>query len=229
MDNSFSSRMNSRLMTLYKDPKAMILFKFDKLMQKVSMHTFDTPWCKILTHIWGIKLGSSCSFYGITQFRRYPGSIIRIGDHCQFRSTFRSNMIGLNHPCGISTFSQEAEISIGDNCGLSSTVIGAAKSVVLGKHVACGANVTIIDHDFHDTNPFQRDKGGVEKAQSIHINDNVWLGLNTLVLKGVTIGKNTVVGANSVVTKSLPENVIAAGNPARAIRVIDTSFKNGTE
>jgi acetyltransferase-like isoleucine patch superfamily enzyme len=57
----------------------------------------------------------------------------------------------------------------------------------------------------------------------VYIDDNVWLGLNSLILKGVTIGKNTVVGANSVVTKSLPANVIAAGNPARVLHVLDTS------
>jgi acetyltransferase-like isoleucine patch superfamily enzyme len=224
MNSSIRNNISRKLIALYEDPKGRILFKLDKLTQKELMYLVNTPWCRMLAYAWGIKLGSSCMFYGITQFSRFPGSIIKIGDLCHFRSTFRSNMIGINHPCGISTHSKGAEISIGKNCGLSGTIIGAAKRIVLGNNVFCGANVTITDFDWHGLNITQREKGGVERAEPVFINDGVWLGLNTLVLKGVTIGKNTVVGANSVVTKSLPENVIAAGNPAKVLRVLDISL-----
>jgi acetyltransferase-like isoleucine patch superfamily enzyme len=206
---------------LRRDPNGTVLYKFDHRVQEAQMYVY-TILCRIFARMWGINLGSSSRFYGITQFSRYPESIIKVGNHCQFRSKFRSNMIGMNRPCGLSTHSSQAKISLGDNCGLSGTVIGAAKSVVLGNHVYCGANVTIIDHDFHSIDPSQRDQKGGGSAESVYIGDNVWLGLNTLILKGVTIGKNTVVGANSVVAKSLPANVIAVGNPARVLRVLDT-------
>ena len=59
------------------------------------------------------------------------------------------------------------------------------------------------------------------KCKPIIIEDNVWLGINSSVLKGVTIGKNSVIGAGSVVTKNIPANVIAAGNPCRVIKKIE--------
>lgn len=56
------------------------------------------------------------------------------------------------------------------------------------------------------------------EPKSITIKDNVWLGVNSIILKGVTIGRNTVIGANSVVVKAIPSNVVASGNPAKVIR-----------
>jgi acetyltransferase-like isoleucine patch superfamily enzyme len=209
--------ISRRLSTLIRDPGASLMFVFNNLQQETEMR-WDTFWCKILAYMWGVQLESSCKFSGRTHFRKYPGSTISIGKNCRFRSSFQSNMVGLNHPCGISTHHKHAEIFLGEHCGFSGTIIGAAKSIVLGERVLCGANVTITDFDWHGLNPTQRNQGGIERAQPIRIGDNVWLGLNTLVLKGVEIGSNTVVGANSVVSSSLPENVLAVGIPARVIR-----------
>jgi acetyltransferase-like isoleucine patch superfamily enzyme len=124
-------------------------------------------------------------------------------------------MVGVNRPCGISTYSKSAQIIIGNNCGFSGTILGAANSIALGEHVLCGANVLITDFDWHENRVT-----GIMDSSPVLIEDNVWLGANCIVLKGVHIGKNTVVGANAVVTSSLPANVIAAGNPARVIRAL---------
>ena len=140
-----------------------------------------------------------------------------IGSKCRFRSAFRSNFIGMNRPCGISTHSKEALIRIGDSCGFSATSIGAHQSIVIGNYVFCGANTVITDFDWHVNRKFLQ-KEAMESAP-VTIEDNVWLGMNCVVLKGVHIGANTILGANSVVTHSLPENIIAAGCPARVIKV----------
>jgi acetyltransferase-like isoleucine patch superfamily enzyme len=217
MNNSTKNLITRRLDTLYRDPRGSIFFTIDNFLQSTQM-CFDTVWCSVLATMWGIQLGPFCKFFGKTHFRRYPGSIIKIGKSCRFRSTFRSNMVGLNRPCGISTHHKDAVIHLGENCGLSGVVIGAANSIVLGNHVLCGANVTITDFDWHSVNQSRHSQSVSELSEPIRIGDNVWLGLNTLVLKGVEIGNNTVIGANSVVTSSLPENVIAAGIPARVLR-----------
>lgn len=88
--------------------------------------------------------------------------------------------------------------------------------ITLGNHVLCGPNCSFYTA-IHPTDPAER-LTDAESAKPITLHDNVWLGGNVTVLPGVTIGKNSVVGAGSVVTKSLPENVVAAGNPARIIR-----------
>ena len=167
----------------------------------------------------GISLGSSCGFYGKTYLNRFPNSKIIIGNHVRFRSSFSSNLIGLNRPCMLSTVRKGALLEIGDSVGLSGAVIGCANHIKIGNNVLGGANVVITDFDWH---PIIRHTGTLEPAEAkpVIIGDYVWLGLNSVILKGVTIGENSVIGANSVVTKSIPANVIAAGNPCKVIKEI---------
>ena len=165
---------------------------------------------------WGIALGKECKFIGRPKFHRVPESSIVIGENCRFRSAYWSNYIGVNRRCMISTLKKGARVSIGSGCGLTGTVIGAANNISLGRNVLCGSNVTITDTDWHGIRADQRQNPA--EAQPVCIEDNVWLGLNVVVLKGVTIGENSVIGAGSIVSKSIPENVIAAGQPAVVIR-----------
>ena len=144
---------------------------------------------------------------------RVPFSSIRIGKNNRFRSDESSNLIGVNHKCIISTHTKGAIIQIGDNCGFSGVTIGASEKIIIGNHVLCGANSVITDFDWH---PKRYSSG----SKPVIIHDNVWIGLNTVVLKGVEIGQNSIIGPNSVVVKSIPANVIAAGNPCKVIKYI---------
>jgi len=99
-----------------------------------------------------------------------------------------------------------------DRHRFSGTVIGAFRSIRLGGGIRCGANTLITDSDWHPGDPRSGD------PRPIVIEDNVWLGAGSTVMKGVTIGRNSVIGAGSVVTKDIPADVIAAGNPCRIIR-----------
>jgi len=164
--------------------------------------------------LWGVNIGSKTNFYGKVYFNRQKSSVINIGNNCTFRSSKTSNWIGVNRPCMISTQTSNATIKIGNNCGFSGTVIGAFKGIYLGENVRCGANTLITDSDWH------LDDMRVGEPIEVYIEDNVWLGINSIVLKGVRIGVNSVIGANSVVVKDIPANVIAAGNPCRVIKNI---------
>ena len=97
-------------------------------------------------------------------------------------------------------------------------MISAADSITIGNRVLCGANCTIVDTDRHPIDPVARAENKVADSAAIIIEDDAWLCMNVVVLKGVTIGQGTTVAANSVVTKSLPGNVIAAGVPAQVIK-----------
>jgi len=165
--------------------------------------------------LWGIKIGKGSRFYGKTNFYKEAKSKITIGDNCTFRSAKKSNWIGVDRPCMISTHGRKgAEVIIGDNCGFTGTVIGAFEKITLGNGVRCGSNTLITDSDWH------LDDKRVGKPKQVTLGDNVWLGVNAVVLKGVSIGKNSIIGANSVVVSDIPENVIAAGNPCRVIKKI---------
>lgn len=86
-------------------------------------------------------------------------------------------------------------------------------SITIGNNVAISENVTIIDSDVHEII-------GQSKpiSQPINIKDNVWIGLGVTILKGVTIGEGAIIGAGSVVTKDIPANSLAVGNPAKVIK-----------
>jgi maltose O-acetyltransferase len=113
-----------------------------------------------------------------------------------------------------------SHITIGARCFANFGLVALdVAAITLGDDVQIGPNVQLLTPT-HPVEPGpRRDKW--EAAEPIHIGDNVWLGGGAIVLPGVTIGANTVVGAGAVVTKDLPANVVAVGNPARVIRSIE--------
>lgn len=162
----------------------------------------------------GVKLKNPPKIFGKLYIKLKGTSKLVIGSDCEFRSNPASNMIGINRRCYISTLSNEAQINIGNSCGFSGTVIAAENNITIGNNVRCGANTTITDTDWHT------DDSRSGKPSPIIIGNNVWLRLNSVVLKGVRIGDNTLIGANSLVIKDIPANVIAGGNPCKVIKEI---------
>ena len=179
----------------------------------ITSHYF-TFWARLAALWWGVQLGTGCSFMGRPRFVRHPGSSIEIGPSCRFNSSKDSTVLGVNHPCIISTSKEGAEVIIGKECGFTGVSIGATQKIIIGQNVRCGNNTMIMDTDWH-----WNDLRAAPNAPVV-IGDNVWLGINVTVMKGVTIGKNTLVAAGSIVTKSLPPNVIAGGIPAKVLRDI---------
>ncbi len=108
-------------------------------------------------------------------------------------------------------------ITVGDRTFINYNLVALdVAPITIGDDVLIGPNVQLLT-PIHPTQPTpRRDK--LEAALPIVIKDNVWLGGGVVVCPGVTIGENTVVGAGSVVTKDLPANVVAVGNPARVIK-----------
>jgi acetyltransferase-like isoleucine patch superfamily enzyme len=112
---------------------------------------------------------------------------------------------------------RSASLSIGDSVFLNAGAsIVARHDLVIGNNVLMAPFVSIIDDDWHEVEP-----GAVLYKGPTTVGNNVWLGQNVVVLPGVTIGDGTVVGANSVVTKSIPPNSFAAGSPAQVLRKLD--------
>jgi maltose O-acetyltransferase len=112
----------------------------------------------------------------------------------------------------------EALIEIGNNTIISNNIaIISIKKVLIGSNCQIGDFVSIYDTDFHDTNPRLRNLS-LGETQEVIIGSNVWLGSRVMVLKGVTIGDDTVVAAGAVVTRALPAGVVAGGVPAKIIR-----------
>lgn len=116
---------------------------------------------------------------------------------------------------------KNARLLIGNKVGMSNVVIVATKSIQIGNNVMIGGGVTIVDSDFHSLNPAHWHTSEDEKhmaSSPVIIEDNVFIGMDSIILKGITIGENSIVAAGSVVTKSIPENEIWGGNPAIFIK-----------
>ena len=110
-----------------------------------------------------------------------------------------------------------AHLRIGAGCFVNVGLVALdVAAITLGDHVQVGPNVQLLT----PTHPVDRDlrRAGWEAAEPITVEDDVWLGGGVVVLPGVTIGAGTVVGAGAVVTRSLPADVVAVGNPARVVR-----------
>lgn len=178
----------------------------------------------------GVEMSDKVQIQGKPIFSLAKGSRIQIGARCVLCSDSQVNALGINHPVVIRTMRPGAEIVIGDDTGMSGGSICASSSIRIGKGCLIGANVTLTDTDFHALNPVNRryNRNPDEIATApIVIQDNVFIGADVFVLKGVTIGKNSVIGAGSVVTRDVPENSIAAGNPAKTVRYLDQTSVSG--
>lgn len=111
---------------------------------------------------------------------------------------------------------KDAYIRIGENTGIvNGTEIISQVSIAIGKNCLIGARTLIIDSDFHGIAPDQRRESGLSAA--VIIEDNVWIGSDVTILKGVIIGQDAVAAACSVITKNVPPGAIVAGNPMRVI------------
>jgi acetyltransferase-like isoleucine patch superfamily enzyme len=135
--------------------------------------------------------------------------------------------------CGKCTFftggniCPDSELRIGNNTFLGFNVqLTVGKRIEIGNNVLIAASVRIADNDGHPLDPRRQElhmKVTPEEIKPVIIEDNVWIGERAVVLKGVTIGRGSVIAAASVVTKSVPPMTIVGGNPARVIKEIDGS------
>jgi len=150
-----------------------------------------------------------------------PRAVV-LGDHvsCYAGCSFA---IGVSGSC-----------SVGDFTLMNGALVMAEERIEIGSHCLISWNVGIADSDFHPLAPAQRiiDAHALApffkdrpprpelRTMPVIISDNVWIGMNAIILKGVTIGENSVVAAGAVVTKSVPANVVVAGNPAVPVREV---------
>ena len=180
------------------------------------------PMARVIFALAGIRWGKDWRFYGVPIVQKHRRSVIRIGDGLSLRSIPHSNALGPNHPVILSTRRAGAELIIGRGFGMTGGTLCAEKRITIGDDVWVGANCVITDTDFHPLRLEDRLARPLDGATApVTIEDGVFIGMHSLVLKGVTIGAHSVIGAGSVVTRDIPAGVVAAGNPARVLRPLN--------
>jgi len=147
---------------------------------------------------------------------------VHIGSNFAMNNGINGNPIGQYERC---TFfvNKGCSLQIGDNVGISQAALVAHADITIGNNVKIGGGTCIYTSDFHSLDAqirASKEDLKYRKSTPVTIENHVFIGARCLILKGITIGENSIIGAGSVVTKSIPANQVWAGNPARFIRNI---------
>jgi len=146
---------------------------------------------------------------------------LRFGKGCTINSRFKSNVVGRTNPVVFECI-ENGSISLGDYSGLSFAILSSRSKITIGNHVNIGGNVRIFDHNYHSLNYMDRRDGTLDnencKTAPVIIGDDVFIGTNSIILKGTTIGERSIIGAGSIVSGTIPSDEIWAGNPAICIK-----------
>lgn len=189
-----------------------------KLFYEIKMYLFS-PLIKVYLFILGVSFEKNSKFYGFPKVLKFNPSKIYLGKNFENRNWLTSNPLGINHPTIFTTWAKNAQIKIGNNVGISGGVISASTKIIIGDDTLIGANCTIIDTDFHPIRAIDRrySKKNVS-SKPIKIGKNVFIGMNSTILKGVTIGDNSVIAAGSVVRRSVPSNSVFVDNKIKKLK-----------
>ena len=150
------------------------------------------------------------------------GGTLKIGNNFTANSGINENPIGGDNLLRLVVYKKNAQLLIGENVGISNSTFVCWDKIEIGNNVVIGGGCKIWDTNFHSLDPITR-TGVLDidiKTNPIKICDNVFIGGGVIILKGVEIGKNSVIAAGSVVQKNIPANVIAGGNPCKIIKSI---------
>jgi acetyltransferase-like isoleucine patch superfamily enzyme len=194
-------------------------YKFLKVYYSKAYGKFCQALCLPYFYLNGVKHKKFASI-GLPILDIHPNGTCVFGSGVAMVNKARFATLGKSNRCKL-VVAEGAELIIGNNVGMSNTTIVSSKSVIIGNNILMGGGVTITDTDFHSLNckywHTDDDLKYMERLP-VRIGDNVFIGMNSVVLKGVNIGSNVIIAANSVVTKSIPDKQVWGGNPARFIR-----------
>lgn len=167
-----------------------------------------------------IEIGKKLELKGTPLIDIKDDCFLLIEDSVTLNSQNRGYHVNMHSPIKLYADRKGAIIRIGANTRIHGTCIHAYESITIGKNCLIAANCQIFDGSGHDLSfsdvENRINTRGVSKP--VLIEDNVWIGINSIILPGVTIGNGSVIAANSVVTKDIPPMVLAGGNPAKIIK-----------
>jgi len=165
-----------------------------------------------------VKYGKKLKLIGWPFIFRYPEATLVLGKEVTINSGFFSNLLGL-YQRTIIISRGTGTIIIGDGVGISGSTIYARDRIEIGKNSLIGANTKIFDNDFHPLDAEARNQNDFSKlvTKPVIIGENVFIGCNSIIVKGTRIGDNCIIGAGSVVHGEFPDNCTIAGNPATII------------
>ena len=208
-----------------------ILFKTWWLYKTNVAPYWHTVFAKLLFAMNGVKYGNGFFSRGIPLINVSLKGEFIAGTHLVISNGPYYSPTGRNRQCEF-IIGENATLHIGNHVGISSSAITCHHQITIGDHVMLGGNTAIYDTNFHSIDAEDRkniviDKKNTRKARVV-IEDHVFVGAHSTIMKGVTIGRYSIIGACSVVTKDIPPYQVWAGNPAQFIREINHVYETAT-
>lgn len=199
---------------------ALVVFAWDALASKVC-GIFSTLRVKVALSLLACQYGKNLQVDGKLIIRSPRKGAITLGDNVKINSRFRANLVGVTNPTVLHC-TRQGRIVIGNNSGCSGAILSSRTSIQIGNNVKLGGNVRIYDHDYHAIDYLARRQPDTDdancKTAPVVIGDDVFVGVNAIILKGVTIGARSVIGAGAVVSlKNIPPDSLVVGNPAKVL------------
>lgn len=206
-------------------PFGKILRKSRTLQIRLRMAWWSTFYTLYLRMHPAVRLGRSLAVSGRVHWMIDPAGALVIGDNVRINSGPAVNAFG-GHRRMIVCVLPGGKLVIGDGVGLSSSTLVCQHSIEIQRDAMVGGGCDIVDTDFHPAGCAARlaHEATSVRTAPVSIGRGAWVGGKVLILKGVTIGAEAIVGAGSVVTRSVPPGEIWAGNPARPLPVPSLNF-----
>ena len=189
---------------------------------------FYIRWNRLAFWLNGAQFGKNMLVYNRFYLDKNPKARLTIGDDFIFTSGEAYNALCRNIRGCMFLPVPESVIDIGNNSGISSACLWAKTRITIGDRVKIGGDCILMDTDAHNLDYRVRGSGEMigkfgkdsltAASAPIVIEDDVLIGTRCIILKGVTIGARSIIAAGSVVTKSIPADCIAGGNPAKVIK-----------
>jgi acetyltransferase-like isoleucine patch superfamily enzyme len=212
---------------LTKYPFASTLLIVRDILATTISTPISTAKTKLILSALGCRYGKNLEIDGKLIIRIHRRGAIRLGDNVRVKSRFMSNPVGMTSPTVFHCIG-DGSIKFGDNSGCSAAVLSSQSGIDIGDNVNMGANVRVFDHDFHSIDFLARRDPTADRASRrtmpIVIGNDVFIGTNAIILKGVTIGDRCVIGAGAVVAlKDIPPDSLVLGNPAKVVKSLSAS------
>lgn len=188
------------------------------------INSLNWRWGRFKMKSYDISFGKNLIVQGDLYLKTGVDFKAEIGDNCYFKSGRGLNPLSRNIKTSIQ-IEEGASLIIGNQCGFSSVCLWSHQSILIGNNVNIGADTIVLDSDAHSLSFLDRREDELDFKNKINkpivIGDDVLIGTRCIILKGVHIGARTVIGSGSIVVSDIPEDCIAAGNPAKVIRRIN--------
>lgn len=178
----------------------------------------------------GVRLPLTARVRGALGVYVHYDAHMSVGEFCRINAGVKHNPVGGGEPCGFYVF-KRAELIIGNSVAISNAMIVCTHRIVFEDGVMIGGGTRIYDTDFHDLRAQPRVLKVEEeiKTKPICFRENCFIGAHSIILKGVTIGKESIVAAGSVVVKDVPDYEVWGGNPAKKIRDVQVEDRWNAE